>query len=138
MGLTILSYISWITYILIESFRESNFKNLKNISNIEVNIPKLCYIQRSLFLFILWVFLFSNISWWSFGIIISLILITPLIHNSSYFYLRNKLNPDIFKDKTCQDTDIEEEKPSIYLNHKWRKVLAITGLILQLFICFLR
>lgn len=136
---TILSYIIWVLYLSIEGLREANFRHLRRKNaKTEINLVKLCNIQRFFVLLLITFALFIKIGWWGIPIMIPLILISPIFHNGTYFYLRNKLNPNIFKDKSQQDLDNDDEKPSIYLKFKLRKRLAILALILQFIICFIR
>lgn len=139
MTWTIISYLIWSIYISIEGFREANFKHLKRkMPKIEMKVPKLCNIQRILVLSLLSYFLFTKVGLWFIGIIIPMLLLTLFIHNGTYFYLRNKLNPNICDKGFCSDAIDKEETPSLYLKFKYRKYLAITGFILQIIICFLR
>lgn len=136
---TILSYIIWSVFIFIDAFRESSYKYIrKKISNIEINVPKLCNIQRLLFLFIIFGFLYSKIGLLkSITTLISICLVTPFIYGTSYFFIGNKIGFN-FPDGICQNINNKDETPSIYLDNKWRKILAFGGIILQMITCFIR
>jgi hypothetical protein len=135
---TIISYLIWSVFIFIDAFRESSYKYLrKKTSNIEINVPKLCNIQRGLFLFIIFGFLYSKFGLISIMTIISICLVTPFIYESSYFFIGNKIGFN-FPDGICQNINFKDETPSIYLDSKWRKTLALSGFFLQMITCFLR
>lgn len=137
MAWTILSYLIWVSYILIEAIREANLDHLKrNMVIDEVKSSVIVNVQRGIFLLVLVFGLASNAGWWLLFNIIPLISVSFVIHNGTYFYLRNKLNPKIFKDTTSQNIPDSCESPSLYLDFKFRKYLALFALILQIVICF--
>jgi len=139
MTWTILSYLVWISYIIIDGLREANFRHSKKKNvKVEMEIFKICNLQRLFVLSMISFFIISNIGWFGLGVVLSLILITPFFLNASYFTLRNKLNPNIYKQKVTENLIENDEQPSIYLDFKLRSKLALIGLILQFFTCFLR
>ena len=130
-------YTFWAIYIGIEGLREANFKHLKKKANLEINLPKLCNIQRFLVLSIMSfsIFAFSGMcaSILSF---FSMALVAPMTHNLFYFGLKNRLNLNITQLSLCYDCELEEENPSIYLSYKLRKLFFIIGSIINLIIIF--
>lgn len=136
---SIISYLVWISYLMIDGFREANFRHSKKKNvKVEVEILKLCNLQRLFVLSMISFFIISNIGWFGIGTITSLILITPFFLNGFYFTLRNKLDSKVYTDKFKQDIITNYDKPNLYLKFKLRRTLSIVALILQFIVCFIR
>lgn len=69
--------------------------------------------------------------------VINMILISPFIYNGAYFHVLNLLNSGTtFLKKWA--SNVEDKTPTLYLEFKLGKRLAILALILQFIICFIR
>jgi hypothetical protein len=115
-------FIIWIIYTVLEGAIEANSKHLKSclkIRPMEIKYP-IHWIQRFLFLSILYCFLLSNVDF-SISIfsLVSMLLVFPFLWSETYLYVRKKMLPN------------EIEYSKIFINRKIKIKLCIAGIILQ-------
>lgn len=58
------------------------------------------------------------------------------IQNGTYFLIRNKLSPNMFKLRQSSNKDPQSNNPVMYLNNKFRQRLLVVGVLSQVLLWF--
>lgn len=128
----ILSYTIWMVYSFLEGVREAFSLQTTTFKKIKcANWSTITFFQRFIFFLLLNYFIFSTIGiLFCFVFSLGMIPLFYYIQNGTYFLIRNKMNPDIFKDGYSSDSS-NIDRPSMYLRYKIRKFASIFGIIVQ-------
>lgn len=121
--------IIWIVYACLEGIREAYYYHLNCISDkpIEKNLHPLFTVQRAVVLLIL-LFPF-HIDKHFFVLISACACVFPCAHNSTYYYMRNKLNPLIYPKKWFAQSTTSTAFSTKFFTPVVRTMLAVVGVL---------
>lgn len=129
-------YLVWITFSFLEGVREAYSGH--SISYIKFSKEDrnewIIYLERVIFFIVMGYLLYTLIG--PNYLIVSLLGMVPIfyyVQNGTYFLIRNKLNPNVFKLKQLSDCEIGSEGPVMYLKNKLRNRILILGILSQVF-----
>lgn len=135
--LVILSYTVWMMYSFLEGVREAFGKQTKTFKRLKcTNWTTITLIQRSIFFLLISYIIYLNV-----GCVQSLIFSVGMIpvfyyiQNGTYFLIKNKMNPNIFKDGYSSDA-IDSDSPVMYCKYDIRRLAVAIGIFIQPLIFF--
>lgn len=135
--LVILSYTVWMMYSFLEGVREAFSKQTKTFKRLKcTNWTTITLIQRSIFFLLISYIIYLNV-----GCVQSLIFSVGMIpvfyyiQNGTYFLIKNKMNPTIFKDGYSSDS-IDSDSPVMYCKYDIRRLAVTIGIFIQPLIFF--
>lgn len=125
----------WMLYSLTEGVREGFYWHYENkckrICDFDVN--PMFHFQRLLVIFVSGGFLFHTVGWYSVLSLLSMSLMFIFFHNGAYYYTRNKLDHNMYKNG-WKDESATIPRLSILMKNKIRTLLMILGVLSQIFI----
>ena len=135
--LVILSYTVWMMYSFLEGVGEASSKQTKTFKRLKcANWTTKTLIQRSIFFLLISYIIYFNV-----GCVQSLIFSVGMIpvfyyiQNGTYFLIKNKMNPNIFKDGYSSDA-IDSDSPVMYCKYDIRRLAVAIGIFIQPLIFF--
>lgn len=116
-----------ILYFVLEGHREAVMYDMMNRAQSFVELHHLFLIQRVCVLVSLAILSFLLAGWKSLVFDYSLILLFTPAHNSAYYTMRNKLDPNVYPKRWKDDSKTSTAK--MEFGFKYRIAMAIVGTI---------
>lgn len=134
----IFANIIWILYACIDGFKDGFYWHFKNTSlkNYKFEIHPIFSLQRGIVLLAIGTSLYYTIGIYSLLSTLSMILMFSFFHNGMYYYIRNKLDSNIYKLKWKDQSITSTAKLTKIMTYENRTIFMIIGTLLQIFILY--